>query len=62
MTIKTKTKPFYAYFMHRTEEGNLEDKYVDITATSKKSAVQQAKMIAKNNCWRFVGTYPGVSP
>ena len=52
-------KPFYARFMFRDESGQLETKYVDVPATSKKNAEKAAKEMAVRNRWRLDGTYPG---
>ena len=47
---------YYGHFMVR-ENGNLDDKYLQLVASSKTDAIKQSREIAKQNKWRYFGIY-----
>jgi hypothetical protein len=51
-------KEFMASFMHRNNEGELEQTTLIIKASSKTQALKTAKLEAKNRDWRFLDLTP----
>jgi len=52
---------FFGHFMIR-EDGDLNDKYLELSATSKTAAVKQSREIAKKNGWRYFGIHTEAIP